>query len=64
MTKIEAEALLVKAVQCGCNGVVKPLRDGSWRVYVSKGGRWTFVNDNDDFDDALANPELWVKGKF
>ena len=64
MTKIEAETLLVKAVQCGCNGVIKQLQDGSWRLYVSKNGRWIFANDNNDFDDALENPEIWVKGDF
>ena len=62
MSKSEAETLLVKAVQCGCNGVIKQTSADWWRVYISKDGRWTFAVDNDDFEDALANPELWMKG--
>ena len=63
MSKSEAQTVLDRAVGYGCNGVIKQLTDGSWRVYVSKAGRWIFVVSDDDFDDALENPELWVKGR-
>ena len=64
MTISEAEALLDRAVQYGCDGDIKQCRDGSWRVYISEDGHWTFVVDDDDLDHALENPEIWMKGDF
>ena len=64
MTKIEAETVLVKAVQCGCNGVIKQLCDDWWRVYISKDGRWTFAVDMEDFEDSMKFPEFWAEGDF
>ena len=59
MSKNEAGVLLDKAVRYGYSAIITDIGDGSWRVRVSKDGRWIVVVDDEDFDDAREKPELW-----
>ncbi len=63
MNEKEAERLVTLAKEkYGYGAHCSQILGGTYRVYVTVPGRWTFVTDEEDLEDVSKDQDLWIKG--